>query len=599
MVALAPAGALPYRVARRPAFFLAIYALLAVALFSPAWFSANPGWIGAEDDPELFIWYLRWLPAALSHGHNPLLSNYLQYPDGFNLMWNTSVLVPALLITPVTLFLGAITAYNVLVTAALALSAWCAYFAIRQHVQTPWAAGLGGLLYGFSPFMVTQATGHLHIILALFPPIVLLLLNELFVRQRMRGATLGVLLGVIASMQLLTGEEIMATTAMTAVLGAALLLALNWRQARSRFRYAASALMTAAATGLVLSAIPLTVQFLGRNRVSGLLQVRNVFVADLVGFVVPGQLLHFSTPQTVAIASQFTTKDWSENGTYVGVPLLAVLVVATVRLWSSKTVRFSALLAVMISVLAMGPTLHIGGHVTGIPLPWMLVDGRPLVKNLLPVRLMLYAFLMLAMLLALAIDRVLASGRWWRRAAGASVIGLSLVPLLPAWPYPTDAASVPAFFLGEDVRRIPEGSVVLVTPFDDASRAMLWQAESGIRFRMPEGRVFIPGPYLGNAESPLWSELAHIEAHLQTPQLTQDHKTELVHDLGRMGVRTVIVGPYPAGGGEARARTAELFARLLGGPPQAQDGVLVWFGVDPARVQANHQPGAARGRPSA
>src|SRR3954468_19344768 len=134
---------------------LGAYVALAVAVFSGAWRDPATRWVGNDFDPILFIWHLRWMPFALGDGHNPLLSNYMAYPDGFNLMWNTSILLPAFVLSPITLLLGMIVAYNVLATLALALSAWCAYFALRRYAR-PLPAAIGGLLYGFSPFMFAQ-----------------------------------------------------------------------------------------------------------------------------------------------------------------------------------------------------------------------------------------------------------------------------------------------------------------------------------------------------------------------------------------------------------------------------------------------------------
>src|SRR2546423_15609587 len=113
------------RLASFSAALLATYVVLAVAAFSATWAHPAGRWVGNDFDPALFIWHLRWLPFALAHGQNPLISNYLDYPSGFNLMWNTSILLPAFLLSPVTLLLGMIVAYNVLSTLALALSAWC------------------------------------------------------------------------------------------------------------------------------------------------------------------------------------------------------------------------------------------------------------------------------------------------------------------------------------------------------------------------------------------------------------------------------------------------------------------------------------------
>ncbi|HMJ38955.1 MAG TPA: hypothetical protein VK606_05335, partial [Verrucomicrobiae bacterium] len=71
---------------------LLVYLLLAVAIFSSTWVDPAGRWIGSPKDPQLFIWYLGWIPRHLS-----LFTDYLSYPDGVNLMWNTSMIFPALI----------------------------------------------------------------------------------------------------------------------------------------------------------------------------------------------------------------------------------------------------------------------------------------------------------------------------------------------------------------------------------------------------------------------------------------------------------------------------------------------------------------------
>jgi len=91
---------------------LLAYALLALALFSSTWVDPAGSWIGSPKDPKLFIWYLGWIPHELARGHNPLFTDYLSYPDGVNLMWNTSMIFPALVLWPVTAAFGPVVAYN-------------------------------------------------------------------------------------------------------------------------------------------------------------------------------------------------------------------------------------------------------------------------------------------------------------------------------------------------------------------------------------------------------------------------------------------------------------------------------------------------------
>src|SRR5438309_1742433 len=147
---------------------LAVFVVLAVLLFASTWRHPSAAWIGDARDPHLFMWYLGWVPSQVVSGHSPLFTTYLDYPSGANLMWNTSIFVPAMLLWPVTAALGPVVSYNVLVTAAVALSAWCAFLAVRRLVANDLFAGAAGLLYGFSPYMVGQSAGHPHVTLAVF-----------------------------------------------------------------------------------------------------------------------------------------------------------------------------------------------------------------------------------------------------------------------------------------------------------------------------------------------------------------------------------------------------------------------------------------------
>jgi hypothetical protein len=78
-------------------------------------------------------------------------------------------------------------------------------------------------------------------------------------------------------------------------------------------------------------------------------------------------------------------------------------------------------------------------------------------------------------------------GGGWRRLAAVGVAAAALAPLLPARPVPAERVQTPPFFTGGAVRQLPEGRVALVLPYANpgVSVAMTWQAEAGMRFRMP------------------------------------------------------------------------------------------------------------------
>jgi hypothetical protein len=95
--------------------FLLVFVGLAMWRYLPVWASpATKTLQGGDGDPAIFMWFLRWVPFALEHGHDLLVTHYLNYPDGVNLMWNTSLPLPGLLLAPVTEAWGPVLSFNLL-----------------------------------------------------------------------------------------------------------------------------------------------------------------------------------------------------------------------------------------------------------------------------------------------------------------------------------------------------------------------------------------------------------------------------------------------------------------------------------------------------
>src|SRR6202043_887369 len=105
--------------------------------------------VGAGTDGLLAMWFLKWLPFAISHGHNPLVTDYVDSQVGVNLMWNGSMPLVDLVFVPVTSTLGPVFSYNLVATLAVALSAWSAFLLVVSYVEKSTAAGVGALFYGF------------------------------------------------------------------------------------------------------------------------------------------------------------------------------------------------------------------------------------------------------------------------------------------------------------------------------------------------------------------------------------------------------------------------------------------------------------------
>lgn len=581
------------------------YLVLAFALFLPAWRDPFHRLIGIPGDNQQFAWFLAWPAFAIPHAQNPLITTYIDWPSGVNLMWNTSIVLPATLLAPLTGWLGPVFAYNLLVTAAPALSALTGSMFIRRFVPSHVGAAVGGLLYGFSPFVLAESLAHPMLSLAVLPPLILLAVDDI-VRGHRPVVLSGLLLGLLSAAQLLVSEEMLAATALTAALLLSLVSALHPERLKAGAGRLAKGGAVAAVTFTVLAGYPLAVQFFGPLRLSGVLHPPNTFVNDVLSFVVPSRNQWLAPAALRGLGDGFIGGRLQEIGSFIGIPLLALLGFITVRFWDDLRVRLAALAASVLTIWSLGYSLHVANHTSRLPvvllalafpplqrfLPgwfllvataagWLLLDRAPLLRQVLPSRLSVFLYLFAGVLLAIFIERMAVTIGWPRWATGV-IVALALLPLLPSLPFPTAAPPLPAFFTPANAgRRLPQDSVVLIAPFARLHDpfAMLWQASAGIRFRMPEGYAFAPSSDVDQLNPPpsfTRTLLSAVEAGAHPGSLSDAERGQLQADLRRWRVDAIVVGPM-----SHEPEMVALVTQLLGEPPQATQGVDLWSNVLP------------------
>jgi hypothetical protein len=130
---------------------------------------------------------------------------------------------------------------------------------------------------------------------------------------------------------------------------------------------------------------------------------------------------------------------------------------------------------------------------------------------------------------------------------------------------------------------LPPGANVLVVPFSHdfySTQAVLWQAQAGMSFSMPQGYIINRAPS-GDAEqgpppSVTSSTLAAIAAGTATDaDLSAQARQRILAELRSWKVSEVILGPLDQHGVEMRAFLAD----LLGSQPVDRDGVAIWTAV--------------------
>ncbi|MCW2623025.1 MAG: hypothetical protein JWL64_2627 [Frankiales bacterium] len=552
-----------------------LYAAAAWWLTRHLW--ADPGQLVVADNPHdsaLFAWFLTETPHALARGELPLHTDLMNHPDGVNLMWNTPVPLVGVLMAPLTAWFGGLWAVTFLTAAGPFLSAGSALAVARRFDVARTAAVLGGLFYGFSPAMTAKSVGHLNLTMQPLLPVLLLLGIRLATRPGPAPRT-AVLLGALATAQVLVNEELLLLTGLALAL-VLLALLITERPAVAHLRAVTAGYGTALAVFALTAGPLLLYQLRGPQHGSGALYTGNYFKVDLASVVVPSRLQLLASDASASRALHFTGGLTEQTG-FLGWPLVVLALGALAFCGRDLRVRATLLPVLVLTGLALGEVLAVDGSNTGHALPWSFVARTPLVENVLASRLPLLSDLLLAAGLCFAAQHL---GRRYGPAAGLSACLVWAVALVPTVPAPLRAAPAPAtpeFFTAatSPVLDLPGSVLVLPFPTGTQTAPLLWQAASGMVFAMPGGYFIGPADdghlYVGGqprASQALFTTIAETGA---SPPVTTAVRATVLADLAHWQARAVVLGPGPHA-----AELATFVTQVLGRGPAPQQGVLVW-----------------------
>ncbi len=490
---------------------ITLYCYLLGAIYVTSRILASPASTrqnGDVEDVNQATWFMRYAATAVQHFRLPaLMTTALNAPHGVNLMWNTSMLLPGVVLSPVTLLLGPQIALTVLLVIGFAGSAASMFYVLRRWQASPLAAGLGGALYGLSPALVNSGIGHYSLVLAMLPPLMIDRVLRLVTGQG-RPVRNGIWLGVMAAAQIFISEEALVDAAIAGVVLLIVLALSRPHEVRSRIRPAAIGLGTAAVVGLVLSARGLWVQFHGvaakgaaaTTIISYHGQLTNLGTLP-IAFVNPSEGVLLRTPGMGHLANNYP-QPLPEYLAYLGVPLIIVLLVAIVRCWRELPIRVAGVACLLLEWLGMGARpLQPHPTLPSFLLPWSLVQHLPVIDGMVPDRLAILADACAAAVLAFSLDLVRSRGyapfsRWRAGAPVATGIAVfALLPLVPAPYAPASVSGVPAGYAATfTALRLPPDARVLLAPYpySGTSAVMRWQADTGEPASMIGGDFIAP-----------------------------------------------------------------------------------------------------------
>ena len=525
---------------------------------------------GAGGDPFDYMWFLAWWPHALLHGQDPFITHALFAPDRVNLGAVDVIPGPALLLTPVTLAFGPLVSYNVLALAAPVLAAAFGFLLCRYVSRSAAAGVVGGYIFGFSPYMLGHLQGHLDLMLIFPVPAAVYLVLRLM-NNEIAGRRFIALMTVTLAFLFLCSQEIAATF----VLVGALTLALAYLFApssRANLGRVLKLTSLAGAAAVVIDGVFIYAAMTGEVLNRFFNHYSDTIVADPLGFFVPTDVLWVGHAWFASLASKFSGGT-PENGVYVGIPFALLIAYYVISRWRRPSSRILLVTLALVLVASLGSHLHvagndhfhIGSHHT-IPLPWLALSQLPFARQIAPARFGVYLFLIVALIVAMLLGQV----RGRRAAAAWMIAALGVLALVPnigsgAW---KSAPDNPTLFTADRYQSvIGPSETVLALPFADAGDSMLWQAETGFRFKLAEGYVgaLLPSDYVASLQS----------VPGRNPTLPPDPNAVRTY-IVRRHVAIVVVdgaapGPWPgvlaAAGLRPQAVGGVLLYRTAGGSP--------------------------------
>lgn len=499
---------------------LGLYVALSVALFGIPVIGHLGSHIIAADqlDSSADIWFLAWWPHALLHGLNPFVTHAMFYPEGYNLTWATSMPLPAMVAAPITLGFGPAVSWNLIELAAPALSAWTAFLLCRNVVGRTLPSLVGGYVFGFSPYILVHLTGSPMLALVpLLPVFVLLVLRRLQDSIGARRFVVEMALS-LAAQYLIYAEVLVTSTLFGAV---ALLLAfVLYTERRRALLQTVKLLAIAYAAALVLVSPFLYYFFFGRHYPPA----NTHFPADLSSFVLPPPLVAVKAHSGFAFSGE----------TYLGLPLVALIVLFVWQRRRSRAAPLAALSLAVAGVACLGGELTIHGHRIGIWMPWRLLEGLPLLRYVIPVRLALYVTLPAALIVAMWLAEPRSTAPRSRHAFSWGLAVLAVAFIVPAvgnasW---NTAIADPPFFQHHAYRAYLESSDhVLTVPVWGPNER--WLADAGFPFALSAGYAGqgFPASY---TRYPTWNTLL-------SARLTPDYAAQLRRFIAAEQVTAIVV----------------------------------------------------------
>ena len=361
--------------------------------------------LSSDGDFIQSVWFIGWVPHARPRAQ-PVLQRCHDVPHGINLAQNTASPLLGLLAAPFTLVLRPLVIVNLLMVVSMPISATAAFVVLRMwRVWWP-AAAMGGLIYGFSPYMVGQGVGHPELMFVPLPPFIAMTVVSIL-QRRGSPRRLGIQFGLLVAAQYLISPEVLAVVAVLTVVGVLCVVVRQPSAVSELARAAAVPVAFAIGVAVILLIYPFWMMFAGPQHFAGpTFPLLNGIRNDTLSFVVHGPMQRVSLGLEPHWEGIMAVSSPTEAGGYIGIPVLILLGFFIWRSRRSPRMQLTTVLFIVAAVLSLGPYLTFDGRATHFPLPFLVLAHLPLLDNILPSRISFEMDACLAAAIAFGLDDV-------------------------------------------------------------------------------------------------------------------------------------------------------------------------------------------------
>jgi len=565
---------------------LAVVTFIAVALYvtSPLWLNLDHEMRDDPQDQAFFEWMLAHGARVITDGVYPFFSDRMNYPDGVNMMANTSVLAVSLPLTPVTLLFGPHVSFNVFLTLALALTGISWYFVLsRQFVSSRLAAWIGAMFCAFAPSMMAHAGGHPNIVSQFLIPLIIWRTLALRHGKALRN---GLILGGLLVWQAFINLEILFMAAVGLGIFCAVLGISRRRRHPGEARAFLPGVVVAAASALAVLAYPLSVQFFGPQSYQGLAQFVKNFGTDLGSFTAYSS---HSVAGNEAVAGRLAQNS-AEQNSFFGWGL--VILFFGLLVWMRRQIAVVTLgaVAVLFAAMSLGPRIFLNGINTGIPGLWAVLQHVPVLDSAVPTRWSMAIAPVVGVVLALGVQKAIAlvraqpAARGPVRVAMIAAVAMALVPLAPTPVQSTPMTPIPAFVTsGAWKPYVADGHSVVTLPLPSSGypAPLRWSAMTGLDMRIAGAYALLPTQSAVNPDDhsatfgPPWRPTSGLMESIKVgnpiPEITDTRREMTLADLRYWKAGVVVLAPQTRDIEMLRAMTG-----MLGFEPTWNGGAWIW-----------------------